>query len=173
MVGNSISDEVSEDEFFSDAQQDMGYDDVEDESADDDEFNVPPGKSMYVALGLFVMIAIVCVFMFTQDSVEPVEYDNRALNDNWAERAAREQPTMAKSIPLDASWNIPTLPDGGLLPAAPGVVDTFATSRKVTEQEELATENPSQEAMKLFDTDIANGPAKLVTPQPQPRGKKR
>ena len=61
MVGNSISDEVSEDEFFSDAQQDMGYDDVEDESDDDDEFNVPPGKSMYVALGLFVMIGIVCV----------------------------------------------------------------------------------------------------------------
>ena len=112
--------------------------------------------------------------MFTQDSVEPVEYDNRALNDNWAERAAREQPTMAKSIPLDASWNIPTLPDGGLLPAAPGVVDTFATSRKVTEQEELATENPSQQAMKLFDTDIANGPAvEAGNTTTQPRGKKR
>jgi tetratricopeptide (TPR) repeat protein len=96
------------------------------------------------------------IYIFGRDGVKPMNFTERDLNDKWAETTVRSLPPVAKSVELDAGWNVPSLGDAGLLAPAPGSEDTFKQTRKEDSTKEVVQPSPEQVAMKLVEDTSEN-----------------
>jgi CheY-like chemotaxis protein/Flp pilus assembly protein TadD len=150
MQGVSVTDASDEDDFFDSNTHSASFDD--DGFSLEDEEVVPPGGSKKIALILLACLVPAVIYIFARDRVKPMDFSPRDLNDKWAESAVRNLPPVAKSVELDAGWNIPSLSDAGLLPAAPGSEDTYSQTRQNNTEEELEEPSSEQVAMKPVET---------------------
>lgn len=173
MQGVSITDARDEDDFFESNGSDPKLDE-DGFSLDDDETGPPPG-SQKVALILLAVLVPAVIYIFGRDGVKPMNFSQRDLNDKWAETTVRSLPPVAKSVVLDAGWNIPNLGDAGLLSPAPGSEDTFKQTREEEPAQEVVP--PSSEQIAMTPIEDSGENAKSIeagnTASPEQRKKAR
>jgi CheY-like chemotaxis protein len=154
MQGVSVTDDRDEDDFFDSNNNASKFD--EDGFGLDEEDAGPPPGSQKVALIMLAILVPAVIYIFGRDGVKPMNFTERDLNDKWAETTVRSLPPVAKSVELDAGWNVPSLGDAGLLAPAPGSEDTFKQTRKEDSTKEVVQPSPEQVAMKLVEDTSEN-----------------
>lgn len=95
-----------------------------------------PSLAAYIALGLLALCVIGGVAFFTlRDTVEPRQAPKGALDNGWHHGIIATRSKAAAMAPIDAGWEVPSLPEAGVLPpvaraksADAGVTDAAAVA---------------------------------------------
>jgi CheY-like chemotaxis protein/tetratricopeptide (TPR) repeat protein len=146
---SQVADLAEEDAFFS---LDEGYGDEEEASEQpfdlsgfDDEEEQGTGNAR-IAIGLITAILVGgAAFLILQDRVEPIKTPASALKTRWTDNESKSRQPVGSVRAIDAGWQIPSEPDGGIEPLPEGVVvPTEPVDEPAPEPQRIAEEEKAE-----------------------------
>jgi CheY-like chemotaxis protein len=114
----------TEDGFFADGVN-LGQMEAE-SSFEFGETSPTTSTAQKLVFGMLVTIVVIGLgYLILKDEVTPINAPREALHATWHEQKLKARGPVAASAALDAGWRIPSEPDGGIEPEAPGIAAAF------------------------------------------------
>ncbi len=165
--------DVDEENAFFGLDSDLGMESLDGDASydfgDDDDDEAQGSSPIRLAVGLGVLILVLGVgFLVLQDKVEPLKTPPKSLNTKWVQNQAKTKQPVGSVPAIDAGWQIPTQPDGGVVaePILEAPAEKTQTEEATPEKKVQRTEKPV--AAKQPNSTKAAAPKTVKKKEPKP-----